>query len=65
MRPKRPRDGRSTSRRAERSHRGGRRTQNSLKENPSGQPIQDEDIVDKDVTTSEEIRRRKLWPMAM
>jgi hypothetical protein len=47
------------------SRRGDRRTQNSPSENPNGQPIQDEDIVDKDVTTSEQIGRRKLWPMAM
>jgi len=49
--------------RAESLH-GGRLTQNSPSENPSGQPIQNKDTVDGDAGTSEEIRRRKprsLW----
>ena len=64
MTPKRPRGGRSTNRRVGSRH-VGRRTQNSPSENPSGQPIQDEDIVDRDARTSEEIRRRKLQPVLM
>jgi len=50
---------RSTSRRVGRSQ-SGRRMQNSPSENPSGQTIQDGDVVDEIVTTSEEIRRQKL-----
>lgn len=34
--------------------------QNSPSENQSGQTIQDGDVVDEIVTTSEEIRRQKL-----
>ena len=51
MTPKRPRGGRSTNRRVGSRH-VGRRTQNSLSGNPSGQPIQDGDIVDGNVTIS-------------
>ena len=54
---RRPRGGSSMNHQVRRSQ-SGRRTQNSPNENQSGQPIQDEDIVDKDVTTSEEIRRQ-------
>ena len=64
MRPRRIRDGSSTSRRVE-SHHNGRRTQNLPSENPSDQTIQDEDIVDGNLTTSEEIRRQKLPVMSM
>jgi hypothetical protein len=38
---------------AGKSHHGGRRTQNSPSENPSGQIIQKGDIVDGSLTTSE------------
>jgi hypothetical protein len=64
MRPRRIRDGSSTSRRAE-SHHNGRRTQNLPSENPSDQTIQDEDIVDGNLTTSELVRRQKLPVMSI
>jgi hypothetical protein len=52
IRVRKPRDGSSTSRRVG-SHHSGRRTQNSLSENLRDQIIQDGDIVDGTVTTSE------------
>jgi len=59
MTPRRPREGSSTSPQAGSPH-GGRQMQNSPSENQSGQTIQDGDVVDEIVTTSEEIRRQKL-----
>jgi|AntDeeMetageno51_2_1112566.scaffolds.fasta_scaffold01185_4 hypothetical protein len=52
------------SRRVGRSQ-SGRRTQNSPSENRNGPTVQNKDFVDGNLTTSEQICRRKLWPMAM
>jgi hypothetical protein len=46
------------------NRRGGRLTQNSPSENPNGRSIKNGDIVDGNLTTSEEIRRqqpRSMW----
>jgi hypothetical protein len=54
MIPRRPRDGSSMNHRV-RSRQSGRPTKNSPNENPSGRSVKNGDIVDRDVTTSEEI----------
>jgi hypothetical protein len=63
MTPKNLRGGSSMSPRAG-NRRGGRLTQNSPSENPNGRSIKNGDIVDGNLTTSEEIRRqqpRSMW----